>query len=198
MQLILPDSFTDVSQIPTPSDARIVIKEVPQRIVVVYKFNGSYSIDRTMKNLQKLHNMLITDDVLNDSNQVKAMIDGEKGDAGAVAETGEPASTGPAAAHTETKPTAAESAAAEGGMKERGAAAAKELRRTAEKKSSEEATGITAAADTADTIADADLTWYLAEYHPHETLPFMRRNEVWVVLDPNYSAYLQKFLGEKK
>ena len=190
MQLILPDSFTEVSQIPTPTDGRIAVKEVPLRFVAVYRFNGSYSCDHTMKKLRKLHNMLITDVVLDNGEAAKTL----------GVET--PAGKGPAAAPTESKPSAAESAAAEGGTKsaaaenKSGEKATGTAEETPAAAASADSTAAAAAAAAADLKFDTVLTWCLAEYHHPNILPFMRRNEVWVVLDPNNSTHLQKLVGE--
>jgi hypothetical protein len=42
------------------------------------------------------------------------------------------------------------------------------------------------------------MDWSVAEYHPYVTLPFLRRNEIWVELPMEHNPALQKLLNAQR
>jgi hypothetical protein len=129
MQFVLPFEYTSLDQIPKPTNKRITLRAIPERLIAVTKFSGLYNRNTCMKKLQMLHRQLLTDNFLNN----------------------------------EPLPTS----------------------------------------DTSKTLdaltADSEHTlekWEVSQYHPPFTIPFLRRNEVWVELDKGKSSALAALVGE--
>ena len=96
MSFVLPFNLKTLSEIPQPTDGRIRIREVPQRVLAVKKFSGWYSDEEATKQRQELQKALQADELVRDGEAFE---------------------------------------------------------------------------------------WSVAQYHPPFTLPFMRRNEIWIQLD---------------
>ena len=99
MAFVLPFHFKSLSEVPKPTDSRVVLSEVPSKIVAVLKYSGWYSSPESMRYKRELVSAL-------------------------------------------------------------------------------KRTGLIEEA-----VDEADVKWEVAQYHPPFTLPFLRRNEIWVELD---------------
>jgi hypothetical protein len=53
-------------------------------------------------------------------------------------------------------------------------------------------------ADVSTTQSNATPRWLLAQYNPHYTLPFLRRNEIWVPLSGDNPAVKELLKGQDK
>jgi hypothetical protein len=110
MSFVLPFEYTDFSELPKPTDPRVILKEIPKRIIAVKKFSGWFSNEVGLQQLKLLVEALKKDDILDEIELPE-----------------------------ETK-------------------------------------------------------WSVAQYHPPFTLPFLRRNEIWIDLDPKEKEKIRKFL----
>lgn len=179
MQFIMPSQYERPDQVPTPSNANVIIKAVPARIVAVYKFSGMCTPEQCVKKLKKLHKMLVDDHMVEDTAALPLPVSSASSaseEPGQLASGGEgegPAKSAAAPIISGVKgpeePAGEQGPAPEGAAKEEAKAAAKE------------------GAAPESSVADS-LVWLVAQYHPPWTLPFMRRNEVWVELDPQIPA----------
>jgi SOUL heme-binding protein len=62
VQFTMPDTFT-MATLPIPNDSRVVLKEIPARKVVVYKYSGTWSQSRYLDKLKKFQEALAKDKV---------------------------------------------------------------------------------------------------------------------------------------
>ncbi len=96
MSFVLPSNLKTLADIPQPTDERVRIREVPQRVLAVKKFSGWYSDEEATKQREALKKSLEADQLVRDGEAFE---------------------------------------------------------------------------------------WSVAQYHPPFTLPFLRRNEMWIYLD---------------
>lgn len=64
LQFILPSRYKDVASIPIPTDAAIVIRSIPQRIVAVKEFRGKGSRKQYKRRIHQLRLSLAEDSML--------------------------------------------------------------------------------------------------------------------------------------
>lgn len=186
MQFILPQKYERVDQVPTPTNPSVIIKEAPQRIVAVYKFSGACTREQCTKKLKKLHKMLVADQLLEGPAAASLAAQPPAGgfSASSAADTAAAASaqaefTGKMEQPASEPPAQAEELSATAGAKGPAQEEPAQQKEKAEKGEREE--------DLSGFVADA-LSWLVAQYHPPWTLPFLRRNEVWIELDPQIPA----------
>lgn len=61
LRFILPSRYTSIEQLPEPGDHRLLVKQVPSHVVAVLKFSGTCSEERVQRKLEKLLSMLAED-----------------------------------------------------------------------------------------------------------------------------------------
>lgn len=136
MGFVLPFEYVNISDVPRPTDSRIQLMEVPERVVACRAFSGYYTQDIGRAQFRELNAQLMAADLV-------------------------------------PKPAADSSSSS----------------------SSSSANG-----NDNENNNDEDMKWQAAQYHPPFTLPFMRRNEVWVELNeamPPVRTLLQKLRNVK-
>ena len=134
MQFVLPERFTDIDEIPAPTNRRVMIKPGAERIVAVSSFSGYYNRDYAMQKRNELYLQLLKDRLVDD-----------------LSEESVPSSSLPARS---SDPSAAP-------------------------------------------IIPPSLKWFVAQYHPPFTLPFLRKNEIWIELNKS-TAGVSELLRESQ
>ena len=58
LQLLLPAEYTDIGQVPVPTDARVVIRSLPERTVAVEAFHGTSTRQQYVRRVRLLQDKL--------------------------------------------------------------------------------------------------------------------------------------------
>ena len=67
MQFILPDEYTRIEDIPTPQDSKIMIKQVPERVVAVSQFSGSNHHADFLQRMKELKELILSEQLVEPS-----------------------------------------------------------------------------------------------------------------------------------
>ena len=66
MSFVLPFHFKSMSEVPSPTDKRVRVRQIPTRVVAVRGFSGWYSDAEATKHREELRQQLVADELVRD------------------------------------------------------------------------------------------------------------------------------------